>query len=425
MIRTAPAIPPDPGLPGARGLFTGDGERAVSAFLADRGWQVEEARAVQAMYRPGRSCLVRYRVAASGPRGRAGLTLCAETRTKRRRSAGVPEGFEEQFGIAEPVADLGRYLVWAYPYDPTLRDLPDAAWGPSIRERLAGSGRPPSAVAVEPLRYRPRRRAVFRYRTLARGNDRRWQTRFGKVLPSEKAGRAESLVAVLRRARGDLRFALPHLAGRQLVISDELEGRSLRELLIAGRSLPAPDRVSSVPRRISQALAAAAPLMGRRPSPMEVAEPAGRLLTTVAPELEQDVRRIVDAVAAEPETTEDVVHGDLYEAQLFVRPDWSLGLIDLDDLSIGDPVMDAANFCAHLLALALSVPAAADRLVAYRRLIRPAFARTLAVDERDLAWREALCMLQLAAGPFRVLDPLWPMEVRRRVQVAVRLLEGG
>ena len=415
-----PAIPSDPGLSGARGLFTGEGERAVEAFLEERGWRAEATRPVQAMYRPGRSCLVRYRVDASGPAGRAGLTICVEERAHPRRPVRPPEDFGDRFGIADPVGEHGGRLVWAFPYDPTLRDLPDAAWGPAVRDRLGGDR--PVAVAVQPLRYRPRRRGVFRYRTLRPGSPRRWDTRFGKVLPSDKARRAAALAPALRRARGALRLGAATPAGRQLVVSDELEGRSLRDLLVAGASLPSPARVAAVPGRLAASLWNVRETISRRPSPMELAEPAGRLVTTILPALEGEVARIMDAVG-DGAVGETVVHGDLYEAQLFVAPGWSLGLIDLDDVSVGDPAMDAANFCAHLLALALAVPAAAGRLAAYRRLVRPAFAAALGVSEADLAWREAVCMLQLATGPFRVLDPAWPAEVERRVDLAVRLLD--
>jgi aminoglycoside phosphotransferase (APT) family kinase protein len=140
-----------------------------------------------------------------------------------------------------------------------------------------------------------------------------------------------------------------------------------------------------------------------------------------------DAWRIVDAATSAREAEEEPVirpvHGDLYEAQVFVARDFSLGLIDLDDLGPGDPAGDAANFCAHLIALALSVPAAAPRLLAYRELVRDAFLTRLGIAPAALAWREAVAMLLLATGPFRVLDPRWPREVGRRVRLAVRLLE--
>ena len=67
--------------------------------------------------------------------------------------------------------------------------------------------------------------------------------------------------------------------------------------------------------------------------------------------------RVAEAVigwAEESEPREQwIVHGDLYENQVLVDGE-SLGLIDLDDLGPGDPLLDAANFSAHLLVLGTS-----------------------------------------------------------------------
>ena len=419
MPHAAAPTPPDPGIPGARGLFSGEGERAVRAFLGERGWEADAVRPVQVVLRPGRTCLVRYRVAATGPRGRSGLTLCAEAGSASRDPVPAPDDFERRFGIGDPVGRAGGYLVWAYPYDPSLRELPDAAWGPAVRDRL---GVP--AVAVQPLRYRPRRRGVFRYRLLRRhGGDRIWETAYGKVIPRTKAKRLADLLPILERARS-LRIAPAHpMLGRQTLVFEELAGRSLRDLLLRGGSLPSPARVAAVPHRLAAEIEGRAPITWERPAAPDVARGAAMLAATILPQAAPLAERVADAVGERAgDVTLRPVHGDLYEAQLFVGNRFEVGLIDLDDVALGDPAMDAANFCAHLLVLALSVPAAAGRLAAYRGLVRPAFAASLGIAERDLAWREALCVLQLSTGPFRVLDPAWPAEVERRLRLAVRLL---
>jgi aminoglycoside phosphotransferase (APT) family kinase protein len=119
------------------------------------------------------------------------------------------------------------------------------------------------------------------------------------------------------------------------------------------------------------------------------------------------------------------VHGDLYDAQVFVGREYSLGLIDLDDVGPGDPAMDAGNFLAHLVALALAFPSAGRRVLAYRTLMRTAFLDRLGLDPAELAWREALEMFQLALGPLRTLNRRWPHEVNRRVGLALRLGEAA
>jgi hypothetical protein len=416
-----PPIPSDPGLPGARGLLTGEGREAISAFLGERGWSVADVGAVQAVYRPGRSAAVRYRVVAADRGGRRTFDLCAEARARPRTPVPVPDGAEARTGLAEPVGRSGHYLVWAFPYDPSLPDLADVAWGPQVARRLGAQ-----AVSVQPLRYRPRRRAVFRYRVLRRGRGgRRWETAFGKVLPRSKAERARRAAGSGIEGSEALRLSMPvGSLGEDAFVFEPARGRSLRDLLVAGGPLPSPRRVAALPEAVAGAGTRFPEIV--RPSPTESADAVAAVLRRLVPDSARQVDRVVEAVtegAARPAPVAPAVHGDLYEAQVFVDRDYSLGLIDLDDLGPGDPAADAANFCAHLLVLALSVPAAAGRLAAYRGLVREAFLQRLGIPPADLAWREALAALLLASGPFRVLDPRWPAEVGRRVLLAVRLLD--
>jgi Phosphotransferase enzyme family len=407
------SIPSDPGLPGARGLLGDDGSAALGSFLGSRGWDLEEARPVQAVYRPGRSCLVRYRARATGPDGSRILTLCAETTAEPARVVTPPGDFASRFGLFDPVGRAGEYLVWAYPYDPSLRELPDAAWGPSVRERTGAA-----AVSVQALRYRPRRRAVFRYRSLHGRRD--WRTGFGKVIPSRKAARTVSASARLHAA--GLPVKLAARLGRQTLLVPEVQGQSLRRLLLRGASLPSPARLADMVGRMARTRGGE--VSWTRPEASATAASAAGLIVALMPELEHDVARVREAAEGGSAPAPQLVHGDLYEAQVLVGPGYSLALIDLDDVSLGDPAMDAANACAHLLVLALTVPAAAERLIAYRQLARTAFQGRLGVTAGELAWREALCVLQLASGPFRVLDPRWPEQVEQRVKLAVRLLDG-
>jgi hypothetical protein len=278
------------------------------------------------------------------------------------------------------------------------------------------------AVGVETVAYRPRRRAVFRYRLLSRRGGR---TVFGKVVRGTRAERWRALSDAGRHSRGPVRLSLPfaRLDDRTMLV-DPLPGTSLRELLLRGEPLPSAERIAGLVR-LPEALPVAAG--SRRPDAVTVAERAAGLLTRLVPESELQIRRVEEAVhreAGREPTLIRPVHGDLYEAQVYVADDFSLGLIDLDDVGSGDPAMDAANFCAHLLALALSAPQAAGRLLAHRVLVRRAFAGALGIPESALEWREALAMLLLATGPFRVADPRWPQGVRRRVDLAVRLMGG-
>jgi Phosphotransferase enzyme family len=416
-----PGIPPDPGLPGARGLLGAGGRAAVAGFLEERAWSAEEVRPVQVLYRPGRSCLVRYRALAEDGRGaRRVFTLCAETRYRDRALPDAPDGAEEAAGLPDSVGARDGYRMWAFPYDPALPGLTRAARGEHLREGLEAVGPRPSAVHSEVLRYRPRRRAVFRYRALHRG--RGWHRAFGKVMPPGDVRRALRIGRTVRRSRR-LPMALPAgIVGDDTVLFDEMPGRSLREVLTRNGSLPRPERVSALLDELPRAIGSAD--IPPAPEPAARAGSTAALIERLVPEAGPSALRVAEAVSDRIRPLPArVVHGDLYEAQVLVEEDFSLGLVDLDDLAMGDPAVDAGSFCAHLVALAMSVPAARPRLLAYRSLVRKAFMDRLGLTSDQLALREGLRMLLLAPGPFRTLHPAWPAEVRHRVDLAVRLAE--
>lgn len=432
MTRFIPPLPPDPGLPGAGGLLDGDGAGALESFLSARGWELEDARAVQAVYRPGASLIVRYRARARDPSGGTRRpTLCIETRAEPRRSLVPHADFARRYGLADPIEHATPYTVWAFPYDPGLKNLTDAAWGPVARDALSLLGRRPLGVDVRPLNYRARRRAVFRYLCLhgrARFDGGR-RVVFAKVMRTDRARRVEAAAAIAGRRGTGVRLSLPiGNASKNVMLFEPLPGRSLGDLLMRGGRLPAPERICELVSALGRIKGIDAPSQRHRRSPEEVASRTADLVERLAPEVSAEAGAVVDAVvrgAGRDDMPRTVVHGDLYEAQIFVDVDFSLGLIDLDDMGIGDPALDAANFCAHLLALAMTLPAQKDRILAYRTILKSAFLDALDVAPSAFAWREALVMLQLATGPFRMLHHDWPERVASGVRVAARLAGGS
>ncbi|MGH9009412.1 MAG: phosphotransferase [Acidimicrobiia bacterium] len=316
-------------------------------------------------------------------------------------------------------------LVWAFPDDPALPGLAAAADGAHVRRRL----RPrPADVVVEPLRYRPRRRAVLRYRL---DGDR---VLFGKVVTPGRGRRLLALADALRPT--GLRLALPvgRIAPGALILPNLL-GTSLRDLLLAGGPLPPPERVAALSEELHtrslRALAAAGvSLAGDRTAIRRRVDPAtalgaAQMVARLLPSEGCAAGRVAEAVIAWEEESEPpeqwMVHGDLYENQVFVDGD-TLGLIDLDDLGPGDPLLDAANFSAHLLVLAASGPTAATVILRYREELRAVFLRRFDADPVALGWREAYCLLRLASGPFRVLHPDWPGRMAGRLALATEAL---
>lgn len=433
-----PGIPFDPSLPAAAGLFGEQGTQRAAAFFATRGWELRRARAVQAIYRPAETCSVRYRGVAAGPSGRPRLVnICLETRAVPKRTRPPDEEVAARYGLPDPLTADADGLAWAFPCDPAMPHLADALWGPAVREGLDADGPRPLRVRIEPLRYRPRRRAVARYH-VSYGSDQPRRQLYAKVLRTVPAQRLRAVAAELPppdrrrrfrfgRSRPGVRFSLP--VGElhpNTQLFEPMPGTPLGRLLVRGGSLPRPERVAALLGEMAElggAIAAEPATRHTRP-PEETAERTAALLGTLLPECADDAAVVVEAVRAGAATASGeraVVHGDLYEAQVFVDDDFSLGLIDLEEMGLGDPALDAANLTAHLLALALTAPAASARITAYRRLLRPAVLDRLGLPSEALAWREALVMLQLATGPFRTLAPDWPARVARSVRMARRL----
>jgi phosphotransferase family enzyme len=406
-VRRPPSLPADRDLPGAADLLASAGAERVARFLDGRGLEPHRVEPAQAHYRPGRWLAVCFRTAAVDKA--SGRPVCPTVTVELR--AGEPEA------------------VWAFPDDPALPGLVVAVDGRHVRRRL----RPrPTDVVVDRLRYRPRRRAVLRYRLLGSSGD---SVLFGKVLAPRRGRRLLALADALRATGGGpLRLGLP--AGRVgpgVLVVPPVPGRALRDLLLGGRRLPSPERLAGLPEalhsRCGPSIGASGPADERGTSRRRVdpatALCAARVVARLLPAEGCTAGRVAEAVigcAEESEPPEEwIVHGDLYENQVLVDGD-TLGLIDLDDLGPGDPLLDVANFSAHLLVLGASGPPAGHVILRYRDELRAAFCRRLDADPAALAWREAYCLLRLASGPFRVLHPDWSRRMGDRLALAARAL---
>lgn len=420
----------------------------IDRFLALSGWHLVESRPDQVRAAPDRYWLARHRVLARDRSGRdRTLTVCVEAGRRPRPLPEPPSGLGERLGLDEVAATLGHHRVWAFPYDPDLPGLADAISGPVMRDTLRSAGLfdGPAVVSAQLLRYRPRRRAVVRYVIVPRPGrgdrpraPRPGRALYGKVVRHDRGDRLRLLAAGpgrswrARTEATNLRLAIPTALGHGLFVTPAMTGTPLRSRLVAGGSLPSPGRVALIP----EAMAALGPPTAGSAGSAFPAEPDGRrhptrllehaagLLSHVLPSSRDTVARVADAVrsgVAAGWAPSAFVHGDLYDDQVFVDDRYRLGLIDLDDAGPGDPALDAANLCAHLLAMTVAAPGIAARLVGYRELVRYAFIDRLGLSPAEFSWREVLALLVLATGPFRVQAPGWPAQSLHLVELALRL----
>ena len=416
-----PPPPRDDDLPAASELFLKNAStRLFERFLEPRGWTFLESVVAQALYRPGRSCTVRFKVRARPTQGAERiLTLCLRVRARSAKVVEPPADFGKRFGLDDPVEEIDGVTVWAFPYDPNLPGMPDAMHGPTIRES-AGIRRP-AVVVPTPLRYRAGQRAAIRYNVVR--PEGRAETFYGKVTDEHAIQRAFDAHESYEST--GIRLAEPSrpVGVGGIVLFPELAGECLRDTIEHGGSLPAPSRLIDIVEKIAAAEWVGDPDPGRADLSIRS---SGRLLAFLIPHRRDEIREryhtLMDRLR-EPLPQLFPVHGDLYEGQLFLDEKFRMGMIDLEDGGMGDPMIDAANMLAHLEVLHAYVPQAKGRPLAYRAMLRRELLEHMGGGDEDLAWREAYGALHLATGPFRVQSANWQHETESRLDIVGRLLD--
>lgn len=296
--------------------------------------------------------------------------------------------------------------VWRAAHDPSLpgmRLAMDPAALALLFERCGLGGGP---VQVRLRAYRPLRRAVVE----AVGPAGRL---FVKVVPPSKVQALHERHRLLTAAG----VPAPRSLGWSddgLVVLEALTGRSLRSTLQVD---PAElvSLLDSLPAELLDA--------PRRTSWLERTQYYAGAVGTAVPELSSWAAELASAVVAESHLGPVVpVHGDFYEAQLFIGAHGNLtGVLDVDTAGPGDRLDDLACLVGHLSVLAQVLPLRAAGIDALGARCLTTFDRE--VDPRQLRLRVASVVLSLATGPHRVQEAGWRQSTRDRLVLAERWLD--
>lgn len=391
-----------------------------------RTWELDHVD-----HRPGRSTKALYRTTVSWPEVDGVEAPVREELFGASAHVGEQERdlFDTESSLVMTDGDI-NVRVWRYPHDPWLPMLPHVCYPDVVGATLASLGvetgeDPAAPVPIEVISYRPGRRAVLRAQLPGRGV-------FLKVMQPHRSAEIVERHRLLL-ATG---VPVPEVLGERdgLIVLSELPGEPLaRAVLSEGAAACRPESLVALLDRLPASLFSQ-PL--RPPWTDSVEFYAGIVasaLPPLGPRTDALVRAIREGLAAVGRridlSAHDVVHGDFYEAQVFVQDGRATGLLDIDTVGPGRRADDLACLLAHLSVLAND--GATGRIdPRTREAVEEAIAQwhpVLAerVDPTELALRTAGVVLSLATGPHRQQEPAWQATTESIIRVAERWVDAA
>ena len=382
-------------------------------------WQLDHVD-----HRPGRSTKALYRTMVTWPE------LDGPDAAAREELFGASAHIgerEKNLYVAEQTLVMTdgdiNVRVWRYPHAPWLPMLPQVCYPDVVGRTLHDLGialgpDPRAPIAIDVVSYRPGRRAVLR---ASQGGS----AVFLKVMQPHRRAELVDRHQRLLSAGVPVPEVLDHHDG--LVVLRELPGRPLSRAVVdeGVAACSAQDLVALLDRLPASLY----PLPLRPPWTDSVEFYAGIVSSSVpalAPRLDALVRAIREGLAAMERRMDvrphDVVHGDFYEAQVFVQDGRVVGLLDIDTVGPGRRADDLACLLAHLSVLAdYGNAGRIDRAMQQRveeaiGTWEGVFAER--VDPTELALRSAGVVLSLATGPHRQQESAWEAATEAIVRVA-------
>ncbi|WP_152351698.1 phosphotransferase [Brachybacterium subflavum] len=409
--------------PGAGGLLRSAVNNAGGVL---RTWELDHVD-----HRPGRSTKALYRTTVSWPEIDGAQAPAREELFGASAHVGEQEKdlLDAENSMVMTDGDI-NVRVWRYPHDPWLPMLPKVCYPDVVGRTLVDMGVPlmpgtAEHVPIEVISYRPGRRAVLRAQLPDRGL-------YLKVMQPRRSGEIVERHRHLLAAGVPVPRVIAHREG--LVVLEELPGMPLsRAILDQGVDACRAEDLVAMLDRLPASLF---PLPMRPPWTDSIEFYAGIVsssLPSLGPRVDALVREIREGLAAvgrrQDLSAHDVVHGDFYEAQVFVDGGEVVGVLDIDTVGPGRRADDLACLLAHLSVLADEGstrridPAVQQRVLTAIDAWQEVFRRR--VDPTELALRSAGVVLSLATGPHRQQEAAWQAATEAIVRIAERWVEAA
>lgn len=368
-----------------------------------------DARPVYVRYKPGKWCLVAYRVPLDGQETdvyamalrQDALGELGEIRRRWR----VPGGDGQGVAVREDRV----CAIYLFPNDNKLDGLPGFA-SRDTRISLLMELLPDHPYLwkgrLERINYKPERRFVARL--LTAGQPRAVLKAY--LRPDYLA--AERNTSAIR-PRGVLRVAerLGQSERHNILVLGWQDGRLLRETLRLPEIELAPFRVAGAAlAELHTQIVAGLRLLTRQEEAASLAS-MGAGVGRVSPDLAERTGtlagRLGACLMAEPPLARPI-HGDFYAKQVLVGNDGA-AILDMDRAAFGDPSLDLGLFVAHLEREILRGGLPADRLEPIRKALLEGYLDVAHdYDPARVVLYTAVGLLRLAPNPFRHRQQDWP-----------------
>ena len=350
--RTAVAIPKDPRLP-QLGMALDPGRMRPLLPFPD-SVEGRDVKVAYVRYKPGTNCIVLYEVEQENgsPLWAYAKLFADESNLKLADGSRIASYHPEH-----------RMVLLRFPQDLEIPSL-GMAMNPDLSDQLLTrvAGRRKMHWFTDhwglwtPVRYKPERRCVIRglYQDPKGRGIRGFYARFYGAHEGVKTPLWHRHFKRLKDARVCVPRLLASSHRRRALFVAEHDGEPLRAFF----SKPESD-VEQAIRTVADALASwhrLAPPAGAPPleSHVDQIKAAARAVDLLLEDPQNHAAELVNrlAAAAPRASSPALLHGDFYYDQVLLAGDKAC-FLDLDELGVGDPVQDVANFCAYTVLLEL------------------------------------------------------------------------
>jgi Ser/Thr protein kinase RdoA (MazF antagonist) len=433
----------DPGLPGLTTILQPDAMlELLRRALRERGQHLELSggKIVELWYRPGQRCTVLYELElnrSNNQRSRYQL-LTAETLRQDQAPTPPPPELIARYqasgsgllGTPSTYVASIRTVISAFPFDPKLPSLPDALDPHIMRHHFSRHHverrAPIHGVDVHLLRYTPRTRATLLYEIHSESNgalplpSRRL---VGKVRVQDSPAPPLANTLALQRATGDRIHFAPE-AGRiaplGLTLQEYVFGEDLGSLAGSGAFT---ELARETARTLAVLHSLRLPLTRRDPhTDVQAVSRWADVLIAIRPLLGSRIARLRDNLIAALEAQAEVtapIHGDFHPTNV-IADRGRITLIDLDEVALGDRMVDVGRFLASLPVSALRLSREPSALAQAGAAFLDEYLYLAPGNESKVRLYEAAALLIAAAAPFRLQRPGWEEAATVLVEAAER-----